>query len=177
MPANTSPRRAVYTGVFDPVHLGHLDVIRRASRIFDEVVVGVGHNPDKAPFFTADERVRLVQQVVTEYPNVTVQRFDGLAVHFVKGIGARVMIRGLRTTSDMEYEFNMSLANQAMAPEIETVFLMAKDAYSHLSGNLLRQIAEFGGPLDAFVPPLVKQALEERVRRRKAEQGRADAGR
>jgi pantetheine-phosphate adenylyltransferase len=168
MPTIVSPRLAVYTGVFDPVHLGHIDVIKRASRVFDQVVVGVGINPDKAPFFKTEERVSLLEEVVKDeaIPNVTVKRFDGLAVTFVKGLGARVMIRGLRTTSDMEYEFNMSLANQAMDPDIETVFLMAKDAYSHLSGNLLRQIATFGGPLDKFVPPRVKVALEQRVRER-----------
>jgi len=166
MPATFSPRRAVYTGVFDPVHLGHLDVIQRASKLFDQVVVGVGINPDKSPFFSTDERVRMLQEVASPFANVTVQSFGGLAVKFVRDAGARVMIRGLRTTSDMEYEFNMSLANQAMDPDIETVFLMAKDTYSHLSGNLLRQIATFGGPLDKFVPPLVKAALEQRVRER-----------
>src|SRR5262245_40101915 len=129
----TSPRRAVYPGVFDPVHLGHLDVIHRASRIFEQVIVGVGHNPDKTPFFSAEERVRLLQEEARPYTNVEVQRFEGLAVKFVRSIGARVMIRGLRTTSDMEYEFNMSLANQAMDPDLETVFLMATGAYSHLS--------------------------------------------
>src|SRR5262245_50537640 len=167
MPA-LSPRRAVYPGVFDPVHLGHLDVIERASRIFDQVIVGVGINPDKSPFFSAEERVRLLEQEVKKYRNVTVQRFDRLAVQFVREVGATVMIRGLRTTSDMEFEFTMSLANHAMAPDIETVFLMANETYSHLSGNLLRQIATFGGPLDKFVPPLVKAALEQRVRERKA---------
>jgi pantetheine-phosphate adenylyltransferase len=167
MAKTLSSRVAVYTGVFDPVHLGHLDVIQRARLLFDQVVVGVGINPDKEPFFRTEERVRLLQEVVKQFLNVTVQRFDGLAVTFVKELGARVMIRGLRTTSDMEYEFNMSLANQAMDPDIETVFLMAKDKYSHLSGNLLRQIATFGGPLDKFVPELVKVALEQRVRERR----------
>src|SRR5438128_8109990 len=97
---------AVYTGVFDPIHLGHLDVIRRGSRIFDRLVVGVGNNPEKASFFTVDERVQLVQRVVTAYSNVEVQPFLGLAVHFVREVGARIMLRGLRTLSDMEYEFS-----------------------------------------------------------------------
>src|SRR3954451_15235971 len=104
-----SNRLAVYTGVFDPIHLGHLDVIRRGSRIFDHLVVGVGTNPDKAPFFTPEERVHLVQQVVTKLSNVEVRSFSGLAVGFVREVGAGVMLRGLRTTSDMEYEFTMSL--------------------------------------------------------------------
>jgi pantetheine-phosphate adenylyltransferase len=161
-------RIAVYTGVFDPVHLGHLDVIERGSHIFDQLVVGVGINPDKSPFFTQDERVRLLQEVVTVYPNVEVRPFEGLAVRFVREVGSRIMLRGLRTTSDMEYEFTMSLANHHLDPEIETVFLMGKEGYSHISGTLLRQVAMFGGPLDRFVPPVIKKALEARVRERQA---------
>jgi pantetheine-phosphate adenylyltransferase len=159
-------RIAVYTGVFDPVHLGHLDVIERGSQIFDQLVVGVGINPDKSPFFTQEERVRLLQEVVARYPNVEVRPFEGLAVRFVREVGSRIMLRGLRTTSDMEYEFTMSLANHHLDPEIETVFLMGKEGYSHISGTLLRQIAQFGGPLDTFVPPVIKAALLERVRER-----------
>ena len=161
-----SNQSAVYTGVFDPIHLGHLDVIERGSRIFSRLIVGVGNNPDKSPFFTIEERVGLVRQVVTPWPNVEVMRFDGLAVRFVRELGARVMLRGLRTTSDMEYEFSMSLANTILDGEIETVFLMAKEAYAHISGTLLRQIATFGGPLDHFVTPEVKTALEKRARER-----------
>jgi pantetheine-phosphate adenylyltransferase len=157
---------AVYTGVFDPVHLGHLDVIRRGCTIFDRLIVGVGINPDKEPFFSTEERVALLQRVVAPFKNVEVMSFDGLAVRFVREVGARIMLRGLRTTSDMEYEFNMSLANVALDPELETVFLMATETYSHVSGSLLRQIATFGGPLDRFVPPEVKAALTARVRER-----------
>src|SRR5262249_40425466 len=120
---------AVYTGVFDPVHLGHLDVIQRGSSIFDRLVVGVGNNPEKAPFFSLEERVTLLRQVTEPFANVEVRPFDGLAVRFVRAAGARIMLRGLRTTSDMEYEFTMSLSNLAMDPEIETVFLMAKETY------------------------------------------------
>jgi pantetheine-phosphate adenylyltransferase len=159
-------RIAVYTGVFDPVHLGHLDVIERGGQIFDQLVVGVGINPDKAPFFTQEERVQLLQEVVAPYPNVEVRPFEGLAVRFVREVGSRIMLRGLRTTSDMEYEFTMSLANHHLDPEIETVFLMGKEGYSHISGTLLRQIAQFGGQLDTFVPPVIKAALLERVRER-----------
>ena len=155
---------AVYTGVFDPVHLGHLDVIRRGCDIFQRLVVGVGINPEKMPLFTPEERVELLQRVVAPFPNVEVRPFDGLAVRFVREVGARIMLRGLRTTSDMEYEFTMSLTNLALDPAIETVFLMAKETYSHISGTLLRQIARFGGDLDKFVPPLVMEALENRAR-------------
>jgi pantetheine-phosphate adenylyltransferase len=163
-----SPSRAaaVYTGVFDPIHLGHLDIIRRGSRIFDHLIVGVGDNPEKSPWFSLEERVHLVRQVVAGCPNVEVQAFTGLAVRFVRAVGARVMLRGLRTTSDMEYEFTMSLTNLTLDREIETVFLLADSAYSHLSGTLLRQVAAFGGELDKFVPPEVKAALEARRRER-----------
>jgi pantetheine-phosphate adenylyltransferase len=166
MSMTTRSGLAVYTGVFDPVHLGHLDVIRRGSRIFDQLIVGVGINPDKSPFFTTEERIELLERVCVPHRNVVVQRFDGLAVQFLREVGARVMLRGLRTTSDMEYEFNMSLANRMLDPEIETVFLMASEAHSHVSGTLLRQIATFGGPLDNFVPPEVKPALLARVQER-----------
>jgi pantetheine-phosphate adenylyltransferase len=166
MTASAGHRIAVYTGVFDPVHLGHLDMIQRGSRIFERLIVGVGINPDKEPFFSVEERVLLLEAVVAPYPNVEVQPFNGLAVAFVRKVGARVMLRGLRTTSDMEYEFSMSLANTILDGEIETVFLMAKEAYAHISGTLLRQIATFGGPLDHFVTPEVKTALEKRARER-----------
>ena len=161
-----SSRMAVYTGMFDPVHLGHLDIIRRGSQMFDHLVVGVGNNPEKASFFTLDARVELVRKVIGPFPNVTAEEFTGLAVAFVRGVGARIMLRGLRTTSDMESEFTMSLTNLNLDPDIETVFLMAKEPYSHLSSTLLRQIATLGGKLDKFVPSPVRQALEERVRER-----------
>jgi pantetheine-phosphate adenylyltransferase len=164
MTASAGQRIAVYPGVFDPVHLGHLDVIERGIHIFDRLIVGVGINPDKAPFFTMEERVELLRRVVKPFGNVEVRPIPGLAVRFVREVGARVMLRGLRTTSDMEHEFNLSLANGALDAEIETVFLMAREAYSHVSGSLLRQIATFGGPLDRFVPPEVKVALQARVR-------------
>jgi pantetheine-phosphate adenylyltransferase len=166
MAQTNNHRIAVYPGVFDPVHLGHLDMIQRGSRLFDRLIVGVGINPDKAPFFTVEERIEMLEKVVAPYRNVEVQPFSRLAVQFVREVGARIMLRGLRTTSDMEYEFNLSLANHALDPQIETVFLMALEAYSHVSGSLLRQIATFGGPLDKFVPPEVKIALEARVRER-----------
>jgi pantetheine-phosphate adenylyltransferase len=163
-------RIAVYTGVFDPAHLGHLDVIRRGSGLFDRLVVGVGNNPEKTSFFSVDERVELVGRIVKPFANVEVRPFTGLAVRFVRQVGARVMLRGLRTLSDMEYEFSMSLTNLALDPEIETVFLMAKEEYSHISSTLIRQIATFGGPLDKFVPPEVKAAMRARTGRRENNQ-------
>jgi pantetheine-phosphate adenylyltransferase len=164
MPNALNPRIAVYTGTFDPVHLGHLDVIQRGSRLFERLIVGVGINPDKSPLFTIEERVQLVQAVTGEFENVEVQPFTGLAVRFVREVGARIMLRGLRTTSDMENEFTMSLTNLALDPGIETVFLMAKEEFSHVSSSLLRQIAVLGGDLTKFLPGPVKAALIERAR-------------
>jgi pantetheine-phosphate adenylyltransferase len=169
------PHVAVYTGVFDPVHFGHLDVIERGSRLFDRLIVGVGINPEKAPFFTPEERVALLRQVLAAYPNVEVLPFQGLAVKFVREAGARVLLRGLRTLSDMEYEFTMSLTNLALDPEIETVFLMAKETYSHVSSTLIRQIATFGGDLYKFIPEEVIVALRARVRELENEGGRPPA--
>jgi pantetheine-phosphate adenylyltransferase len=166
MAASLVHRIAVYTGVFDPVHLGHLDVIRRGSRLFDRLVVGVGINPEKSSFFSVEERVELVGRVVAPFPNVEVQPFTGLAVRFVRQVGARIMLRGLRTLSDMEYEFSMSLTNLDLDPEIETVFLMAKVEYSHMGSTLIRQIGTLGGPLEKFVPPEVKAAMQARAGKR-----------
>jgi pantetheine-phosphate adenylyltransferase len=163
MPGAINHRTAVYTGMFDPAHFGHLDVIKRGSHIFDHLVVGVGTNPEKKPLLDDTERVHLLQTILKPYHNVEVLPFTGLAVKFVRGIGARIMLRGLRTTSDMEAEFTMSLTNLALDPEIETVFLMAKETYSHISSTLIRQIATFHGELDKFVPPEVKAALLARL--------------
>ena len=167
MPTSSlNPRIAVYTGTFDPVHNGHLDIIKRGSVLFDRLIVGVGINPDKKTFFDIDERVRLIEEVSREFPNVEVRKFEGLAVRFVREVGARIMVRGLRTLSDMEYEFTMSLMNRNLDPEIETVFLMAKEEFSHVSSSLLRQIAQLGGDLTKFLPEPVKVALVERAKRK-----------
>ena len=164
MPTSTlDPRVAVYTGTFDPVHLGHLDVIRRGSRLYDRLIVGVGTNPDKSTYFSIGERADLVRAVTHDRPNVEVRTFSELAVRFVRGVGARIMVRGLRTLSDMEYEFTMSLMNRNLDPEIETVFLMAKEEYSHVSSSLLRQIGQLGGDLSKFLPEPVRDALVAKV--------------
>jgi pantetheine-phosphate adenylyltransferase len=167
MPNQLNPRRAVYTGMFDPVHLGHLDVIARASRILDRLIVGVGVNPAKeAPFFTLEERMDLLRTVTKRYSNVEVAKFEGLAVNFVREMKAGIIIRGLRTLSDMETEFTMSLMNRTLDPDIETVFLMAQEEYSHVSSSLLRQVATLGGDLNKFMPPEVALALQQRARER-----------
>lgn len=163
MSETLSPRVAVYTGTFDPVHLGHLEVIARCSRLYDRLIVGVGINPDKSTLFDIDERVELLRAVTGELGNVDVIKFEGLAVRFVRESGARIMVRGLRTLSDMEYEFTMSLMNLNLDPELETVFLMAKEEFSHVSSSLLRQIAKLGGDLSKFLPVPVKDALIAKV--------------
>ena len=165
MPDRTlNPRIAVYAGTFDPVHLGHLDIITRGSQLYDKLVVGVGINPDKAPLFDIEERVRLLRAVTDEFGNVEVQDFTGLAVQFVRSLGAAVMLRGLRTTSDMENEFAMSLMNLNLDSGIETVFLMASEEFSHVSSSLLRQIASLGGDLSKFLPEAVKRPLLDRAK-------------
>ena len=160
-----SPRVAVYTGTFDPVHYGHLDIIERGSRLYDKLIVGVGINLDKLTMFTIEERVEHIKAVTAKWGNVEVEKFDGLAVQFVRGLGAGVMLRGLRTLSDMEYEFTMSLMNLNLDPGVETVFLMAKEEFSHVSSSLLRQIAALGGDLSKFLPEPVRTALMDRARK------------
>ena len=158
-------RTAVYTGSFDPVTLGHLDVIERASRIFDGLVVGVGINPDKHSMFTLEERVGLVKASVAHLPNVSVESFSGLSVAFVREKGASVLLRGVRSLTDIEAEFTMTLANRKLDPAVETVFLMADAQYSHISSSLLKQITPLAddGALLRFVPRPVVQALRSKL--------------
>jgi len=158
-------RIAVYTGSFDPVTLGHLDVIGRASRIFDAVVVGVGINPDKQPLFSLEERVDLVKAAVAGLGNVRVERFSGLSVAFVRAQKAHVLLRGVRSLTDIEAEFTMTLANRKLDPAVETVFLMADAAYSHISSSLLKQITPLADDeaLLRFVPPSVVAALRRKL--------------
>jgi len=158
-------RVAVYTGSFDPVTLGHLDVIGRASRIFDAIVVGVGINPDKQPLFSLEERVDLVKAAVAAFGNVRVERFSGLSVAFVREQGAHVLLRGVRSLTDIEAEFTMTLANRKLDPAVETVFLMADAAYSHISSSLLKQITPLADDeaLSRFVPRPVVAALRRKL--------------
>lgn len=150
-----SYRKAVFTGMFDPLTLGHLDVIRRGRQLFDHLVVGIGVNPSKTALFSLEERVDMARLVVARFGNVSVETFDELSVQFVRRIGARIILRGLRTVSDMEYEFSMTLTNQRLEPGVETVFLMADGEYSHVSSSLIKQIARYGGAdaVSRFVPP------------------------
>jgi pantetheine-phosphate adenylyltransferase len=156
---------AVYTGSFDPITLGHLDVIERASRIFGRIVVGVGINPDKHPMFTLEERVTLVKASVAHIANVRVELYGGLSVAFVREQGARVLLRGVRSLTDIDAEFTMTLANRKLDPAVETVFLMSDSQYSHISSSLLKQITPLAGDeaLRQFVPPPVVPALRAKL--------------
>jgi pantetheine-phosphate adenylyltransferase len=158
-------RIAVYTGSFDPITLGHVDVIGRAARIFDTIVVGVGINPDKHPLFSLEERVNLVKSSVAGFPNVRVELFSGLSVAFVREQGAHVLLRGVRSLTDIEAEFTMTLANRKLDPSVETVFLMADAAFSHISSSLLKQIAPLADDeaLLRFVPRPVVAALRAKL--------------
>lgn len=158
-------RRAVYTGSFDPVSLGHLNVIERASRLVDELIVGIGVNLEKQHLFTADERVELIERVTQPIGNVTVRPFGGLAVRFVREMDAKVIIRGIRTLSDIEAEFTMTLANRKLDPGIETVFFMADEEFSHVSSSLIKQITPLASDeeLARFVPKEIISDLRARL--------------
>ena len=152
---------AVYPGSFDPISLGHLDIIERASKIFDKIIVAVLINPDKTGFFPIEERIEMIQLVTSHLPNVEVRGFSGLTVNFLKEVGARVIIRGLRVISDFDFELQMANANRAMEPEIETLMMMTSPDYSYLSSSLVRQVMHFGGKLEGFVPGPIIDRLKE----------------
>ncbi len=158
---NSDSRIAVYTGSFDPITLGHLNVIERSSRLVDKLIVGIGVNIEKQSLFSPEERVELVQSCVARWPNVEVKAFSGLAVTFVRQCGARVMLRGVRSLGDIETEFTMTAANRKLDAQIETVFLMADEQYSHVSSSLIKQIAAMAGDeeLSRFVPRAVVTAI------------------
>ena len=160
---------AVYVGSFDPPTLGHLDIIRRGARLFRQLTVGIGINPDKQSLFPPEERMQLVAQMTDDLSNVQVECFEGLSVTFAETCGANVLLRGVRTVSDIELEFTMALTNRTLAPDQETVFLMASEKYSHISSTLIRQIARMGqasteAKLKEFVPECVIEPLLSRVR-------------
>src|SRR3989338_1056296 len=156
--------RAIYPGTFDPVTYGHIDLIKRARKIFREVIVAVAHNPGKDPLFTVEERLKFLRQATRGLRGVTVEDFDGLVVEYAWRRGAPVMVRGLRMLSDFEYEFQMALTNRKLSDRIETIFLMPSEAYAYISARLLKEAGALGADLSAFVPPFVATALRRKLR-------------
>jgi len=155
--------KAVYPGTFDPLTRGHEDIVRRASALFGEVVVGVADSRGKRPFFTMDERVEMAREVLAVYPNVTVRAFKGLLRDMVRECEARVIVRGLRALSDFEYEFQMAGMNRSLIPEAETLFLTPDQKYMFISATIVREIAILGGDVSRFVPTQVLERLRART--------------
>ena len=152
----------IYPGTFDPVTNGHLDIIQRSARIVSRLIVAVLRNEEKAPLFTVEERMDMLREAVRDVPNVEVDSFHGLLVSYARLKGARVLIRGIRAISDYEYELQMALMNRRQAPEIETVFMMAGEAYSFLSSRLVKEVIGLGGAVSGMVPPVVEARLRDR---------------
>jgi pantetheine-phosphate adenylyltransferase len=155
-------RRAIYPGSFDPITLGHLDIIERSARLFDEVIVALLVNADKLPMFTTEERVEMIRSV-TPWDNVRVDTFEGLLVHYAVEQQAQFVVRGIRAISDYEYELQMALMNRRLEPSVETVFLMAGEAYSYISSRLIKEVFKLGGSINGLVPELVEQRMRDKI--------------
>ena len=159
-------KRAVYPGTFDPITLGHIDIIKRASKLVDELIVGVLNNNSKTPLFTPEERVEMIRESVADMPNVKVMAFDGLLVDFAKQQKALFVVRGLRAVTDFEYEFQMAQANRIIARDVDTVFLITSNAYSYISSSTVRELASFGGDISKFVTKSVEKKVKEKIKKR-----------
>ena len=157
-------RTAIYPGSFDPVTLGHWDLIQRAEKLVDRLVVAVLYNPAKTAAFTVEERVAMLRDLVGDHPGVEITSFHGLLVDFARTQGAQSIVRGVRAFSDFEYEFQMALMNRKLAPELETVFLMPKEKYSAVSSRLVREIGSMGGTLADLVPEMLRDRIADRLR-------------
>lgn len=155
---------AVYAGTFDPLTNGHYDLIERSAEIFENIVIAVADSSPKHTLFSTEERFAMASEVSRVFGNVRVDTFGGLLIDYARGIGAKVLIRGLRAYSDFEYEFQMALTNRKMAPEMETLFMMPKEIHSYVSSSVVREIALLGGDISQFVPVCVQKALEKKVR-------------
>ncbi|HEX2769644.1 MAG TPA: pantetheine-phosphate adenylyltransferase [Geobacteraceae bacterium] len=156
---------AVYPGSFDPITYGHLDIINRGLRIFDEVIVAVAENPVKKPLFSVEERVGLIREVLEGNGRATVDTFGGLLIDYVLAKGATVIIRGLRAVSDFEYEFQIAQMNRGISQDVETLFMMTSVPFSYLSSSIVKEVSSLNGPVDGLVPPLVKKALDAKYKR------------
>jgi pantetheine-phosphate adenylyltransferase len=157
-------RTAIYPGSFDPLTNGHLDVIERAVKLFDHVIVAVAKNESKQPLFTLEERVDLVRRCIKHLPNTEVDSFDGLLVEYANQRKAQAIVRGLRAISDFEFEFQLALMNRKLNEKVETIFMMPKDTYTFLSSRIIKEIARLGGDITAFVPPQVRTVLLEKLK-------------
>jgi pantetheine-phosphate adenylyltransferase len=155
--------KAIYPGSFDPPTNGHLDVIERGSKIFDELIVAVLGNPEKDPLFSVADRRKMLEAMIEGFDNVSVDTFDGLTVDYALRVGASAVLRGIRAISDYEYELQMALMNRKLQPGLETVFMIPSEQYSYLSSRLVREIAQLGGAVDCLVPALVAQKLREKL--------------
>jgi pantetheine-phosphate adenylyltransferase len=164
-----SGRLAIFPGSFDPVTNGHVDIILRGAHLFERIIVAVLVNGDKEPLFTAEERVAIIGEVFKEYPNIEVDRFDGLLVEYARQRRASAIVRGLRAVSDFEYEFQMALMNRHLEPTLETVFMMPAEQYTYLSSRLIREVFQLGGEVSGLVPPPVERWM-------RAKQGTAARG-
>lgn len=158
-------RLAVYPGTFDPITNGHVDLVSRAAPLFERIVVGIAESPGKSPAFSVDERVELARIALASFTNVEVLGFDSLLAHFVRDLGAGVLLRGLRAVSDFEYEFQLASMNRHLIPEVETLFLTPSEQYSFISSSLVREIGRLGGDVTGFVHPAVQAALHSRWKR------------
>jgi len=163
LPRNSRGVTAIYPGSFDPITNGHLDLIQRGSRLFDRLIVSVLRNETKEPLFSAEERMAMLNEVVGKYPNVAVDSFAGLLVDHAGRHSATVLLRGIRAISDYEYELQMALMNRRLNPELETVFLLANEAYSFISSRLVKEVFALGGSISGLVPPSVEERLKRRM--------------
>lgn len=157
-------RKAVYPGSFDPVTNGHLDIIRRGAQVFDKLIVAVGANPNKRPIFSLEERVEMLRLATKDIPNVTVDTYDGMTVDYVRSKGTNIILKGIRTVSDFEYEFQMALTNRVVGKGIETVFVMTSMEYAFLSSTMVNEVARLGGDISAFVMPEIERRLKAKLK-------------
>ena len=158
-------KRAIYPGSFDPITLGHIDVIQRGTQVFDEVIVAVANNDAKQPLFTAEERIDMIRHALGTKKGVTVIQLDGLLVDYARHDGIKIILRGLRAVSDFEFEFQMALANRRLFPQIETIYMTPKEEYTFLSSRIVKEIARLGGDVSQFVPPVVSSRLKAKYQK------------
>ena len=162
--------RGIYPGSFDPVTLGHIDIIERSSRLTDELIVGVLQNKAKTPLFSVEERVKMLEAVTKHLPNVRIVPFEGLLAQFARQMKANLVIRGLRAITDFEYELQMAQTNHKLEPEIETIFLTTNLTYSYLSSTMVKEVAGFGGDISQFVPDVIEKKIQEKMKEKECEQ-------